>query len=115
MSHNWSCLVLPTYTLTKNRIKMAALCTFPNVEHFIREKIVNERKTLRDVSRELTAMNPGMRGISARSIRRFCHQHNIHATSRLSRFQLDRVVATSIKKVHNMLCHYYAVMQNLPP
>ena len=82
---------------------MSALSTLPNVEHFIRQRIVIERKTYQDISDErgdeLTTLNPGMRGISSRSVRRFCHEHNIYGTSRLSDFQLDRAVWTSIQKV----------------
>ena len=75
-----------------------ALAALPGVEDFIK-KVIIERKSYKSVSEELRVANPSMRGLSSRSIRRFCTEHGIHATSRLTDSHLDRVVATSVAKV----------------
>ena len=43
--------------------------------------------------------NPGVKGLSTRSVHRFCETFKIHASSRLSSSDLDRVVSLSVNKV----------------
>lgn len=74
----------------------------PNVFSLISGK-VEQRKTHQQISDELMQLYPGVRGLSARSVRRFCDRHNIHSTSLLSNEDLDRVVLSSIAKVQNLV------------
>ena len=78
---------------------MAALGLIDGIETFIRQRIVVERRSYEYVSEELRQAHPTAIGISARSIRRFCADHDIHGTSRLSDNHLDEIVAASIGKV----------------
>ena len=79
-------------------IAMAA-AALPGIEDFIKKKVIIERKSYKLVSEELRVVDPSMRGLTSRSIRRFCTEHGIYATSRLTNSHLDRVVATSVAKV----------------
>ena len=79
---------------------MAVLETIPGAEDYVRKRIVEDRATHQVVSEELKLLHPWIsRGLSSRSIRRFCEAHDFHATSRLVDSQLDMVVKTSIHKV----------------
>ena len=83
--------------------KMATLATLPGIINFLTKRIVEERKSYAAASDELKSLNPNIRGLSTRSVRRFCAENGIHATSRLSDGQLDSVVATSISQVHTYM------------
>ena len=79
---------------------MASLEAIPGIVGIIQKKVIQERKTFLAVSEELKQTYSTMtRGLSARSIRRFCKVHSIHVSSRLSDTQLDRVVSSSVAKV----------------
>ena len=79
---------------------MAVLETIPGIEEYIRKRVVEDRATHKVVSEELNLLFPWVsRGLSSRSIRRFCEAHNFHATSRLADTQLDMVVRSRIHKV----------------
>ena len=78
---------------------MSTLETIPGVHSLISKRVTEERKSLKQISEELKGLYPGVRGLSARSIRRFCDENNIHTTSLLSDEDLDRVVSSSIAKV----------------
>lgn len=78
---------------------MATMEAIPGIELFVRTLIVHERKTHEQVSNELMRSNPGVKGLSTRSVRRFCEKFKIHASSRLSSSDLDRVVSSSVNKV----------------
>ena len=81
---------------------MALLDTIPGVD-FIRDKI-EQGATHKALGDELKALYPLIsRGLSYRSVRRFCEAHDIHSSSRLSDVQLDTVVKTSIHKVSYLL------------
>ena len=80
-----------------------ALATLPGIEDVLKQKIIVERRSYESVSEQLRTANPSMRGLSSRSIRRFCVEHGIHATSRLTDSHLDRVVATSVAKVGDLM------------
>ena len=68
----------------------------------ISRRVKEERKTHKQISDELNGLYPGTRGLSVRSVRRFCDRFDIHTTALLSDEDLDRVVSSSIAKV----CHY---------
>ena len=78
---------------------MATLATLPGIHSLILKRVVEERKGHQQISEELKALYPGVRGLSARSVRRFCDEQHIHTTSRLSDEDLDRVVSSSVAKV----------------
>ena len=76
---------------------MAAL---ESIGGIVRQKIVLERKSYSAVSEDLKQAFPSVtRGLSARSIRRFCKEQNIHVSRRLSDMLIDRVVSSSVSKV----------------
>ena len=76
----------------------------PGIEMFIREKVEIYRETHIKISEELKRLYPGLRGLSAMSIRRFCISHHIHKTARLADYYVDRIVSVNIMKV-NMFYH----------
>ena len=73
--------------------------SIPNVESLVLKKVVEERKTHKQISDELKRLYPGVPGLSSRSVRRFCNAHDIHSMSLLTDVDLDRVVSSSIAKV----------------
>ena len=85
--------------MTEHRIKFTmSLRSLPGIERLLKKKVVDERKTYETVSQEL---NPSLTcGLSARTIRRFCSDHDIQSTSRLTDAQMDRVVAAQVAKVY---------------
>ena len=86
------------------RLKMAILETIPGADDYIRKRIVEDKTTHQVVSEELKLMHPEIsRGLSSRSIRRYCEAHDYHATSRLTDSHLDMVVKTSIHKVSKLV------------
>ena len=85
-------------TDTSQTIEMATLELLP-VGELIARGIIERRKTHKQISEELKCLYPGVRGLSARSVRRFCENHNAHSSSMLSNADLDRVVSSSIAKV----------------
>ena len=79
---------------------MAALESIVGIVGILKEKVIGERKSYARVSEELKGSYPLLaRGLSARSVRRFCSVHAIHVSSRLSDADLDRVVSCSVAKV----------------
>ena len=74
--------------------------SIPGIEQLVRLKVVTERKSHRIVSQELKDAYPNLaRGLSERSVRRFCSLNRIHVTSRLTDTNLDRVVSSSVSMV----------------
>ena len=59
------------------------------LEGEIRWRIAHLGETFQTVSEYLQGIFPGVRGISTRSIRRFCHSRDIHYRSRLSTVELE--------------------------
>lgn len=91
-----------------NEIKMATLEALgPEIEDFIRQKIQLEHKTHAEVVRQLRSLYPSIsRGISTKSVSRFCSSHCIHRTSRLSEEAVDRLVYFNTTKVCLCLLAY---------
>lgn len=54
---------------------------------------VNAGGSHKEIVAELKNIYPGLRGISVRSLKRFCAVHNLHSTSRCSDRVLDVLVA----------------------
>ena len=81
-----------------------SLRSIPGIESLLKKKVVDERKSYETVSQELKSAYPSLtRGLSARSIRRYCSDHGIQSTSRLTDAQMDRVVAAQVAKVYTVL------------
>ncbi len=68
-------------------------------EAFIHQRI-RDGYTHRDVSSELAQAYPGMRGVSTRSVRRFCAEREIHYSGRLSHQQVGELVEQSVSQVY---------------
>lgn len=60
---------------------------------------VRHGKTHEQISLELQQLYPGSSGLSARSVRRFCSQRNIHWSSQLDESELDSVVEQAVSQV----------------
>ncbi len=83
--------------------KMATLESLPNTEALVRNLIETRRLTHTEVAEELKLRYPSTdKGISVRSVQRFCSAHNIHRTSRLQEQEVDRLVSINAMKVS---CH----------
>ena len=82
-----------------NWLAMATLKGMAGVESYIRERIEVDHETHEQVSQALQQQYPGTTGLSSRSIRRYCCDNNIHATSRFSWSELSRVVGTAVSQV----------------
>ena len=67
-------------------------------EIYIRQQI-QSRATHRRISIELQQLYPGIRGISARSIRRFCSERRIHYSSRFTASQVENAVEQAVSQV----------------
>ena len=65
----------------------------------IREKLHSSWAKDSSASNELIRLNPDVKGLSTRSVRQFCEKFGIHASSRLSNSELDRMVSSSVSKV----------------
>ena len=79
------------------------LDSIDGIESLLRKKVQDERKSYKTTAAELRNKYPHLtRGLSARSIRRFCKGRDIHPSSRLTASQLDRVVSSSVSKVHTV-------------
>ena len=63
-----------------------------NLLHMVERRVKNGFSH-RAIVQELKSAFPGVRGISVRSLKRFCADENIHATSRCSDQVLDTLVA----------------------
>ena len=68
-------------------------------EDYIREKIEKQHMTHGKLSEILSARLPGVRGLSIRSIERFCQEKGIHKTSRLSQVEVTQAVGEAVAKV----------------
>ena len=79
---------------------MAAL---EGLEDYVREKIEKEGMTHSQLSLRLRELYPGVRGLSIRSLERFCASKSIRKTSRASIQQVDEAVCGAIAQVINYL------------
>ena len=68
-------------------------------EDFVRDKLVKERWTYKELSDYLQRLFPGAKGLSVRSLKRFTNIKGIKKSSALGSQDLDRVVNSAIAKV----------------
>ena len=66
------------------------------------QRLVENGSTHKSIAEELRDRFPNVRGISARSVRRFCAANSLHATSRLPDRAVDVLVAYGIGKVSGL-------------
>ena len=66
---------------------------------FVRDLVVTQRKTHLQVSLLLQEAYPGKRGLSSRSVRRFCLKNGIHAQNRLSNEELEHYTKQVVARV----------------
>lgn len=75
---------------------------------WIREQVVIGRKTHREISEALKVLLGINRGLSERSVRRFCENYGIHYRSGLDSTALASATLGAIQKVRYM--YYNAIM-----
>ena len=80
-----------------------------NLVPFVRKR-VKYGSTHGAIVEELRAAFPRLRGISVRSLKRFCATHNLHASSRCSDRVLDVLVAYGAGIVSTIAKFYFAVI-----
>ena len=66
---------------------------------FVRDLVVTQGKTHSQVSLLLQEAYPGKRGLSSRSVRRFCLKNGIHAQNRLSNEELEHYSKQVVARV----------------
>ena len=86
----------------------AFLASVPGVDSFIRKLVIEEKRSHLYISEELKKRYPTVsRGLSARTVRRYCADNGIHKTSRLNEDAIDRLVRTNIERVSlNACCNH---------
>lgn len=67
-------------------------------EDFIASR-VKDGCTHQNIAIELQQLYPNTPGLSARSVRRFCCNNNVHRSSRLSADEVDEVVECAVSQV----------------
>ena len=79
---------------------MAVLKEVPAAGVLIRRLVEEENQGHVDVSERLKEAFPHLsRGLSPRTVRRYCAENGIHKTSRLEGCAVNRLVRTGIQKV----------------
>ena len=66
---------------------------------FVKDLVVTQRKTHFEVSLLLKEAYPDRRGLSLRSVRRFCLKNGIHAQNRLSNDELEQCTKEVVAQV----------------
>lgn len=69
------------------------------LEDLVRDLVEQRSWTLSRVSDYLQHSYPGVRGLSLRSVERFCGTKGIHRTSRLGNDEVDRAVSNAVGMV----------------
>ena len=81
--------------------------TLEAFDAFIRDK-VDKKWTHKAISNYLMSRHQATRGLSTRSVQRYCAANNIHKTSRLEDQDIDMVVNDAVCKV---MSHKYSTIQ----
>ena len=66
---------------------------------YVKDLVVSQRKTHSEISLLLKEAYPGRRGLSLRSVRRFCFKNGIHAQNRLSNDELEQCTKEVVARV----------------
>ena len=80
---------------------------FESYENLLCELVQRYSWSHKKISVCLQENNPGVRGLSERSVRRFCSSNNIHRTSRVDDPTLDEAVSNATDMVL-VLCMFYS-------
>ena len=87
-------LPLPRYTSLERRrkreIRIYRVVTFPYMNDYIKDFVITQRKTHSEVSLLLKERFPDKKGLSSRSVWRFCLKNGIHLHNRLSNDELEQ-------------------------
>ena len=87
-------LPLPHYTSLERRrkreIRIYRVVTFPYMNDCIKDLVITQRKTHSEVSLLLKERFPDKKGLSSRSVWRFCLKNGIHLHNRLSNDELEQ-------------------------
>ena len=78
-------------------------------EEYVRQRIEVYRTTHKQLSDELQRMHPGIRGLSVRSIEKFCRDRGIHKSSCLSIDCVQIAVKEAVSKVCVPVCARHAL------
>ena len=70
------------------------------------EQLVDQGYTHRSIADILRISFPGVRGLSERSVRRFCEQHGIQYSQRLSDADLKHAVASVVRQVSTQFTYF---------
>lgn len=85
------------------------MASLQDYEGYIRERVEVDHVTHQQLSEELQRFVPsGTRGFSVRSIKRFCSEHGIHKTSRLTDTEVATAVANASAKVVSSYMHAFS-------
>ncbi|XP_057295144.1 uncharacterized protein LOC130623656 isoform X2 [Hydractinia symbiolongicarpus] len=77
------------------------------MDNIDRDYIVNvakQHKTFKEISEFLKATNPGVRGFSERSVKRYCSKHDIRL--RINQQKIENIVASAVKEVLTTYCMF---------
>ena len=77
---------------------MAALSTLVDPDDI--QELVRTGYTHREIASIVKNANPGARGVSERSVRRFCTSYDIHYSQRMNQADLRLVVASAVREVY---------------
>ena len=82
-----------------------------DLEGYVRKRILEDKWTHEEVSRELKTSYPNDPGLSVRSVKRFCPIHDIHRTARLTEDVVKEAVTVGVAMVCNSpVYHYHNVL-----
>ena len=65
----------------------------------MRSLVLTERKSHKEISNILTERNPGVRGLSAMSVRRFCEKNGIRTRTTLDAKEIENEVSKCVSQV----------------
>ena len=68
-------------------------------------RMVEEGISHSEISYRLRRRHPGVRGLSERSVRRFCFEHDIHSNSGVSNRELRQIVEAGVREVNCKYVH----------
>ena len=87
---------------------MATLGSIAGIEAFIREAVQIRRMSHEQVSINLRATYPHLRGLSTASVKRYCLDNDIHKTSRIDQSTVNRLVSLNVMRVSiSEIIHVY--------
>ena len=82
---------------------MSALQAIPDIVSLLNTWIVLEKRSFSSISDQLKQHYPNVRGLSARSIKRFCSSIGVRVRSQLTDDQVDRIVTCAVRKVSDVI------------